>query len=325
MRMTIKSLGDDLFLNRLFSYLNSQLPFQIVSIKPIRKNVFIIQSDHSQFFIVKGFPSYHRLMKQVRLTAELKKNGFLQTYSFLQYEKSSPLFFDGLYLGILSYITPSKDVFTFHDRKNREEGLALLEKYHETTKNFMDSYKGILEKDKLLKKWRERTSTFINNRSLLNFFIDQEKIDEILSWANWSLTRLEAGPPFKRESSVILHGDVAHHNFLRAYNGELYLIDFDLISVGNPRVDYLQYANRILPHMNWSFEELFELKEMKVFLGENEFLYGLVFPTDILREWNRLVREREYGNPYQVRKVINYVMEQFTERQLFVQDIKKLV
>ena len=37
---------------------------------------------------------------------------------------------------------------------------------------------------------------------------------------------------------------------MRTSKGELYLIDFDLISIGPEMADYLQYANRILPFLN---------------------------------------------------------------------------
>jgi hypothetical protein len=325
MRVPINTLGDDLFLNRLLSYLNAQFPFQIVNIKPIRKNVFLLQSTWSDTFILKGFPSYHRLMKQERLTADLKDHGFFKTYSFLHYAKNPPLYFNRLYYGHLQHIIPSEDHFTFHGSENQEEGLALLEKFHETTGKFILNYRRDLDKYKIVKKWKERKAAFINNSSLLRFFVKQEVIDEFLTWADWSLTGLANELPLRHESEVILHGDVAHHNFLRSERGELFLIDFDLISIGNPSADYLQYANRILPYLNWSFEGLSNLKGMQRFLSDKGFLYGLIYPTDIFREWNRLVREKNYENPIKVRTVLDYILGQFHERQHFVQEIKKLV
>lgn len=104
----------------------------------------------------------------------------------------------------------------------------------------------------------------MHNRSSIKYFLDDYIISELISWANWSLAGMVRKRRFfQKEPSVILHGDVAHHNFLRDKNGKLHLIDFDLISIGPPSFDYLQYANRILPSIDWSLGKLGSLKEIE--------------------------------------------------------------
>ena len=75
------------------------------------------------------------------------------------------------------------------------------------------------------------------------FFLPQDILHELYSWAKWSINGLiQEWESFTRYNNVILHGDTAYHNFLRTSKNELYLIDFDLISIGPAVNDYLQFA-----------------------------------------------------------------------------------
>lgn len=318
--MTINQLGDDLFLNRLLSYLQNKLTPQVTNIIPIRKQVFKIITSTSQF-ILKGFSSYNRLSLQQQFTNRLLQEGFTQTYSFLDDLETSPLYFDNTYYGCIEYIPASKHIFTYHSQENREEGLELLQQFHSTTAKFADDFLHSTRQYDLLDKWTKRTAKFIDNLSIIHFFVHKEISEEIIKWANWSLTNLQSENAPSNCSQVILHGDVAHHNFLRKETGELLLIDFDLICRGEKSYDYLQYANRILPYIDWSLEELLRLEVLTPFLENKFFLYSLVFPTDILREWNRLILERQYNNPLRVRQVMEITVEQFPERKIFVREV----
>ena len=120
----------------------------------------------------------------------------------------------------------------------------------------------------------------------------------------------------------VLHGDVAHHNFLRDSKGILHLIDFDLISIGPPSLDYLQYANRILPSLDWSFERLAQFSVYEKLVGEKAFLYALAFPADIFREWNRLIREGSYRDQNKYNQVMDLTIGQFYSRKKFIDTLK---
>ncbi|MFE8703475.1 phosphotransferase [Cytobacillus sp. FJAT-54145] len=325
MKMTSNTQGDGLFLNRLLSYLKSQFPFKINKIGQIRKNVFIITSD-SDHFILKGFPSYHRLKLQETYTASLKKEGFQYTYLFYEFAKNPPLYFEQNYYGCLEYIPPSQKTFSYDNFPDRCDGLKLLEQYHTTTKLITNRYRSNLGHFKLLEKWRERSARFLNNVSIIKFFVQKEMIDELMTWADWALKGLEKEKvTLDNVPPVILHGDVAHHNFMRSEDGQLYLIDFDLISIGHERADYLQYANRILPFLDWSIEKLAQHEKLKPYLNDKIFLYSLAFPTDIFREWNRLIRNRQFMNSNKVRNVLDLTVGQFKERQNFYHELKSLV
>lgn len=316
--------GDDFFLNRLFSYLNNHLPCEILYISPLGRKIYFVESSLGPL-ILKSFRSYEHLIKQQLLIADLKKADFHHTYSFL-FEGRKPLFFEQTYYGCLEYIPPSKNSFSFNTPKDRYDGLTLLEKFHRSSESTVQLNKNTLVKLSLVNKWRSRATQFMNNFSFIKLFLKKERIHELLAWSSWSLDGVEREwRTIEDEPFVVLHGDLAHHNFIRSITGELYLIDFDLISMGNRRIDYLQYANRILPSIDWSIEELTHLEKMKPFLEEKFFLYALAFPSDIFREWNRLIREKHYEHPEILRQLLDFTISQFRARRRFFDQIQRMV
>ena len=117
------------------------------------------------------------------------------------------------------------------------------------------SYNTILPTFHLVEKWEERSTLFKRNLPLISFFLEREIITELINWVEWSLSGLrQEKDTLEKLPKAILHGDVAHHNFMRTSKGDLFLIDFHLISIGPEIADYLQYANRILPFLNWSLK-----------------------------------------------------------------------
>jgi thiamine kinase-like enzyme len=236
------------------------------------------------------------------------------------------LFFNGIYYGCMEYIAPSKTAFSYHSHKNRQEGLDLLEHFHHTTSSFETRYRTLLPKGHLIEKWTERLEIFKKNVPFLKYFMNDSYISEMVSWAQWSLDGMEkARKFFQKEPFVILHGDVAHHNFLRERHGSLYLIDFDLISIGPPSFDYLQYANRILPYMDWSLERLASLKQIRNYLQVEAFLFALAYPADIFREWNRVIREKSYTDQEKLRQVLDLSINQFYPRKKFIAHLQEKI
>ncbi|QED50186.1 phosphotransferase [Cytobacillus dafuensis] len=317
--------GDDLFVNRLFSYLQKQLTIQIDEIIPIRKHVYFVKSKETNF-ILKGYSSNNRLLVQNDFLTALKQEGFEKTYSFYQLAKKPPLHFGNLFYGCLEYIHPSEKRFTYHSREDQLEGLEVLSQFHELTENLIHRFERIIPSFKQLEKWKERSAMFMKNLHVLRYYVQKEILNEVLYWADWSIKGIQVESNFfQAEKKVILHGDVAHHNFLRSKNDIVYLIDFDLISIGNPITDLLQYANRILPFLNWSLPELSKYERFSQALKEKGFLYALAYPTDIFREWNRAIRERSYFQPEKMKQLFEITIGQFKERKEFFQALQEKV
>jgi hypothetical protein len=324
MSTTFNSKGDDDYFIRLLSYLRSHFKENIVEMVPYRKNVILIKTDRSTYML-KGFHTNKRLRLQEAFTDTLRKEGFLKTYLFVHPEIKDPLFFEGTYFGCMEYIPQNKTPFSFQSHKNRQEGLELLQQFHLVTSSFESRYRTLIPKGIIIEKWRERGKLFSSNISFLKYFINDKILTELIEWATWSLSGMEKDPSlFINEPYCILHGDVAHHNFLRDYNGILHLIDFDLISIGPPSLDYLQYANRILPHLDWSFERLENFPQYKKLLNEKAFLFALAFPADIFREWNRLIREESYRDHNKYNQVMDLTIGQFYSRKKFIDTLKRL-
>lgn len=314
--------GDDAYFDRLFSYFRSQFHEKITRIVPIKSSVFLLETK-SHAIILKGYANIKRLKLQEAFTATLRKEGFSKTYVFLNPPVKEQLFFEGTYFGCLEYIAPNKVEFSFHSQKNRQEGLDLLAQFHHTTKAFEQRYRTLIPHGDLLGKWAERKQIFINSLPILEYFMKEPFISDMVEWADWSLSGLDRRQIyFQKEPNVILHGDVAHHNFLRDMDGQLWLIDFDLINIGPVSFDYLQYANRILPYIDWSFEKLFTYKELRKYIDNPAFLFALAYPADIFREWNRVIREKSYTDQKIFKQVMTLSIGQFYSRKKFIDQLK---
>jgi thiamine kinase-like enzyme len=315
--------GRDDYTNRLFSYLKSVLPFSIKSMTKIRDHVFLLQTKET-FFVLKAYPSQEKLVQQQEFTAALRAAGFAESYTFLNFTNHH-LVFENIHYGCLEYIPPSQQAFHYHTQTERDEGLELLAKYHKTTKVLVPEFHDRIPRQNLWKKWGDRAEGFKLNTKIVNYFVPKRLTAEILDWSRIALEGMrENMEQFSGVEPVILHGDVAHHNFLRDETGSLFLIDFDLISLGPANYDLLQYANRILPFMNWSLNSLAEMKGFSGYLSNKAFLYGLMYPADIFREWNRVIRLKSYYNPARTSPIMDLTVKQFKARSSFIEQVKKL-
>jgi hypothetical protein len=313
--------GDERSNYRLLSYLNQNLSLDVQQIKHIRKNVYLAQLKNGCQLIMKGFSARRSLLLQSAFTSSLKIHHFPYTYSF--YLGLPSVYFDSKFYGFLEYIEPSYQTFFYNSKENCQQGLALLQKYHHTSKQLVGSYKRLLPVFDLQNKWKERFLLFIKNKDILSPFISWDIYSELVSWAEWSLAGIEMEN--NMSPNVILHGDLAHHNFIRSKDGTLFLIDFDLISIGPEIVDYLQYANRILPFLDWSLHDLTMYKPFQSYFQQKMFLYALAFPTDIFREWNRLIKDGQYSDPKKIHSSLYLTISQFESRRKFVHDLFQLV
>lgn len=321
----INQNGGDGYFNRLHSYFKLQFKERILKMISIRKSVFFIKTEKNAY-VVKGYTKSKKLKLQETFTAALREEGFTKSYVFVRHPLKESLFFEGEYFGCMEYLHPNQQAFSFHSFKNRLEGLGLLDEFHQVTSSFAEKYQSLIPDNDLQDKWDERLRTFRHNNSLLRYFLDEKLIYELVEWARWSLSGIKENEVMLyKNHNVILHGDVAHHNFLRDKTGRLNLIDFDLISIGPEWIDTLQYANRILPYMDWNFDQLSKYPQIKKLLTEKAFLYALAYPTDIFREWNRILREKTYKKRSVSKQVMNLTLEKFSLRKQFVKKISAVI
>ncbi|MDP4172298.1 MAG: aminoglycoside phosphotransferase, partial [Bacillota bacterium] len=110
-----------------------------------------------------------------------------------------------------------------------------------------------------------------------------------------------------------------------AASGKLTLIDFDLISLGSDTIDLVQYANRILPFLSWSLKDLQKYPLLQKKMQEKAYLYSLAYPSDIFREWNRIIKDNTYMNSVQTQQVMELTMGQFYLREKFFKRLKRFL
>ncbi|ALC89815.1 hypothetical protein AM500_08540 [Bacillus sp. FJAT-18017] len=317
--------GDEDFLNRLLSYLDQHISATILAIEPIRPKVLFLKTSAGNF-ILKGYSSYTRLKLMESFTRRLKESGFTETYSYMAFPGLDPLYWDGLFYGCMEFIPPHPNTFNYYWEADRLNGARLLTKFHRISQTLEKEFQSTVPSASLLDKWEERLDCFIANRKEIGRYLDETIVAELIEWANRALDGMNVQERFlQAEMPAVLHGDVAHHNFIRSKTGKVFLIDFDLISIGSPAVDFLQYANRILPYIRWSLKHLSKYTQIAPYLYNKGFLYGLVYPSDILREWNRVMRERNPPDAVRLKQVLDQTMYQYDARRKFVFDVKEKI
>jgi hypothetical protein len=318
-----KQRGDEGENIRLLSSFQKQFPYRILDLTQIRDQVFKINTTNGPY-ILKGYSSFSRLKLQEAFASSLKKEGFHNTYSFFNMNQD-PIINRNKYYGCLEYIEPNNRSFSYVNEKDRQEGLTLLEEFYLVTENSVLRYQSIISEFNLQKKWTERLSQFLKNVKAVSKYVPKDMILEWIHWAKWSLEGIQKNyHTVADETRVILHGDVAHHNFLRRKDGELFLIDFDLICIGSKNMDFLQYANRILPFINWDFQALSQYKSFNDLFSKEAYIYALAYPTDLFREWNRIIREKPNQNSYKLQQVMNQTYLKMELRQKFITDLMSL-
>lgn len=285
----------------------------------IKKGVWIASSAKERW-VIKEFQNTGKLKRQVLLTKLLRMHGFKNTYEFHHIHENGPCFFEQKCLGILQYIDSDKDTaFDFESLENRRDSLALLSHFHSISSKCLPVLKDQLYKSDLLEKWERRIENFKRNCESLKESSVYPYLNRYIQLGEFALQSMrEHKSYFSKKPHCILHGDLAHHNFIRRKDGCLFLIDFDLAGIGPKEIDILQYCNRILPSINWSSARLFaEGEAISQFEKDVPFLAALLYPADIFREWNYFINYDKKKQKKQWRHLKEITFYQFEERMRF--------
>jgi hypothetical protein len=307
---------------RLSFLLQNEYDLFVKNVSYIKPKVLLIHTNEGTK-VLKGYHSLKQATLQVIYMKSLRQAGFYAVPSLkTDTLNSGIIYYHNMYWILQDYIS-SCVPFSFVSSQERKDGLALLERYHHYSKlllknPFLQAYLPLYS---LYDKWWRRYQCFLYYLPFIRTKLSEDTIDFILQSANGSLQSLVQFYSYlKAEAHSIIHGDVASHNFLRAEDSTLYLIDYDLIAIAPKSIDYLQYANRILPSLEWSLAGLQELPQIRKQLHKRWFLSALMFPADILREWNAFITRHSF-HPHFISNVIEYTNSQFEKRKQFVQQI----
>lgn len=289
----------------------------------INNRLYFIELHTGEKAILKQFRTINKLKKQIILTDHLTNNSF-ETYTFL---KQYPILQDKqTNFAFIQYIEKNPEAFTYSSEKNRKEGLHLLNKFHQLTQScpYIRSFPSFDQFNKFVQRYEE----FKNNLFLYENHPKFIELNELLDWAKWSLKKMdESKRELVKEPTLIVHGDVANHNFLNGQDNKLYLIDFDLSARAMQISDYLQYAGRILPYINWNLGELHNLPTLQHYVNSKWFLAGLAYPSDLLREINQLSRrivKNKFVNKSNTDRIYK-LLHTFEKRQKFFTSMQYMV
>ncbi|WP_456273901.1 phosphotransferase [Bacillus sp. AK031] len=316
--------GGDGFQNRLLLLLKKKLRDNDIDLQKIKDGKWMLQTSTARWF-VKLYPSEKKYLLQKKVIGEMRARGFMKVPAFHALHEEEIVEFGGRIIGITDWVEPGK-AFTYNTFQERQAALSVLKEFHSCSKklllnNAIKETKTALPRQALIKKWRIRLEEFRKNAQVLSHYVPFSCIAPYIQLGEDALDGV-IRHGFS-ECNCLLHGDLAHHNFLLDEKNQLYIIDFDLISSGPEEIDYIQFANRIFPYIHWSLESLWKHRAFEDYKNDKGFLSALLYPSDVFREWNRFFRE---GPNYQ-RRVWDYLMAltvgQFSERMAYSSEIKK--
>ncbi|MCA1057906.1 aminoglycoside phosphotransferase family protein [Rossellomorea aquimaris] len=270
-------------------------------------------------WFVKRFPNQLKFILQERLISALLREQFYHVLPFHPIHERELLLFEGFPIGITMWLETSSPI-RYDQPKDREDALKVLKRYHAISKTIQGSWTEEIPQYKWLKKWKKRMIQFQYNLPYLQAFIQPYYLYTYLEWGKWALKELKS-IGLHDYSDCITHGDVAHHNFLRGKNGIVYIIDFDLMSRSTEITDDLQYCNRISPYLKWSLSEIKKMKPFESYSDHLIFYIGLMYPSDVFREWNRFIREDQHYKQRVWGYLTDLTMQQFPLRMQFNQEL----
>jgi hypothetical protein len=323
MILKTKDSSGDGFQKRLLFLLTKKLGDRYIRLEKIKEGKWVLHTGHDRRWFLKLYPDNRKFQLQKNCTDLLHQEGFLRVPGYHPLHKTDTIEIDGKTAGITEWIE-TKEFFTYRSLRERGDALSVLAEFHHYSRKVLEKGNlSSLPKQKLVDKWAVRLEEFIRNKQKLSVYVPPAIIDIYIDIGEKALQGVIRHG--FTEDLCILHGDVAHHNFLRDIHDELFLIDLDLINEGPPEIDLIQFANRVFPSINWSLTNLWRHESLTPYKESNTFLYGILFPSDVFREWNRFFRE---GPVYQ-KNVWNYLMgitvHHFHARMVCCRDIQKLI
>lgn len=236
---------------------------------------------HEQVYFVKRFTQKRNIDKIQSIHKKLQQHDFLDIVPIedvIDYQYIVQKWQSGSYPADFSL------------KKDRTVALQLLNRLHATAEHIHWKNIYVIPQTKSLLKWQFRLQRFQQAYSQLSHYIADKDLQKIMQYGEWALYDIQKAeqnlPPSKL---TLLHGDVAHHNFLIRENGDMCLIDFDMAYVGNADDEVLLWVHRVLPQMNYRVRELME-EQSDLANVRREKWHRLKYPNELLREWLLLLK-----------------------------------
>ncbi|MBM7701386.1 phosphotransferase [Metabacillus iocasae] len=285
-----KDRKDDLFGNRLFLFCQEH-QLTLKGYKKVKNHVYVLDTDQG-LKVLKSYRAKEKVEQIYQFLTNLHQQHFYQAVNYELFPSGELLYKandEDCYWTIQPYVKPNRK-FTFKSKKDRNDAVLLLTQYHEQSRRMSKDNTYSFETYSLQQQWSRRLKTFESYAPRLTAYMSEQQVVNIINQGKQALRYLKQ---YEVEENAlgqgIIHGDVASHNFIRNDAQTVMLIDFDLAAHVPIIYDYIQLAHRFLVYLNRSFVEV-ESHHFFNYLVQNQFfLSSLLFPSHVVREWNRLL------------------------------------
>lgn len=320
LQIVSKQLREDEYKHRLSSFLFKKGNLRITQISRIKSNVFVAVNTNQEKFIVKGHYRKERLTQQWDFFEQFTGSSAVPFILFPNGEKMITGF---QYHWVISKYIKGKKL-DYQYTADRMQALRLLRTFHsEATGVFTTDMD---KKDDLFKRWQRRLLSLNQTEYIFKSHRFPKLHKELKNVTAEQLNRLTAFPWEREELRAKklgkwVHGDVAGHNFIET-KSNVYLIDFDLLQPTNQLYDYIQLAQRFLPHLEWNVKKLLSY-DMVCEEQIVPWLHAVAVPTDMIREWNYFLAKNPTS--FQTKKYLQKWKSEWEKRKQLIREIRKLV
>ncbi|SEJ24154.1 Phosphotransferase enzyme family protein [Bhargavaea ginsengi] len=269
------------------------------NIRQIKQNVWKWEVGGKRYSL-KKYDSAQQARKVRRIHDELQKIGFPYVLPIIGSADERAV--------IQPWLDRAKSA-DYSSRAGRERTLSVLRTLHATSGQVNWEGTGVLYPYPLVAKWEDRLAKFRKQKKQLVPLIGNHQYESIVYHAEEALRTIRKTYD-PEENCTLLHGDVVHHNFLRATDGNYVMIDFDLACTGPAGTETALWIHRVLPHVDFNLDYLCGEQPELASLSASSFSL-LLYPNELLREWLYLLSLDE-----EKQKLLKVRLDRFTDKAL---------
>lgn len=320
MKSRINEIGRDDGNIRLFLFRLKKSGLTIYRVYKINQNIYVLDTKFG-LKVLKRFQSKSKLLFQFTFSQKMLKRNARILYYFERFPNGERFIqWNRCYWAMLPYISGKKVNFaqTF-------DQIGVFQALHDFHQHSFGIHMDVFPVRRLYSYYEQRFQNFSQLITTLPH-VQMKMFGDILEWGLYALAKLADEKRFldaMEKMAIVqrmwMHGDVAHHNFLRVAEQRVVLIDFDQVSIGPKEYDELQLSQRILCSNNWNFAELLRtIKPIQRLADQRWYLYGLIFPNDIYREWTLFFQGKTRVS---FERLIAYTNHQYAARLKLIKEL----
>ncbi|WP_053219046.1 phosphotransferase [Virgibacillus senegalensis] len=289
--------GDEAFQARLSSFLETRAKLCTHKMKYLKHAVYLVEDYTGKRYILKGMKQNESVRQQLDFQYAYSDSDIIK---FVHFPNGELFLYHYDYSWLLMPFQEGKTLYFGEEQERRAAVRAL--------KNFHLRAKGIKVTDPLIRppllfKWEHRLDKFRKTLVVFEAFGKDSLAKEIIKLTDRQLHYLQEKVDwYALEKTAVdqlswTHGDVASHNFLKSKSGEIYLLDFDLLSLAPVSYDWIQLGQRFLPYIGCDIPQLSSHIELARDGDELAFmLRSIALPSDLIREWLIFYRTKPTSN-----------------------------